>query len=430
MIAKTLTPHSQVSHNKATNEVSTPHLWQKCLTGFSLLFLTFMCLVYTPAIAQDGAPQETPSTLFTVENVETDVTSDNAVKAREIALKKARKKAFSTLAERLLSGEDKRTAAGADDITISSLISSFEVLEEKLSDVRYIATINVTFDEDAVKSYFFQSGDSFTTSVKKPVLILPWYGVSGQMGLWGDNNPWAAAWNQMANSGSSIVPFVMPIGDITDMRDYPAQMPLSYDDTVLQNFEMKYGVDDSIIAIAQPQGGVVVITLHGTESGYPRKLETLSVTGGAWDETVYKRGVEQVLAFLRSDWKNKTAVMAGHEKPQQYKLIAKYSGLQNWVELRSALEDTQGIEKIQVNSVSPQQASITLNFKGDIQKMALLLEQSNIGMIETQTPAPMASPYQYQYNGNGYYEQQRRHPQQRQMISQYEIFISQTPRQY
>ena len=397
--------------------------------------LSFICIAPQPAHAQEQEA-EAPSSLFIVENVETDVTAENAVKAREIALKKARRKAFSILAERLLSGEDKRAASKAGDITISSLINSFEIVEERLSDVRYIATINVTFDEDLVKNHFFNSGDSFTTSVKNPVLILPWYGVSGQMMLWGDSNPWAAAWNKISDSGCNIVPFVLPIGDITDMRDFTPANPLSYDDTALRNLEMKYGVDDTIIAIAQPQGGMVVVTLYGTATGYPRKLNTISVAGNAWDETIHKRGAEQVLAFLRNDWKNKTAIASGSEKARQYKLIAKYSGLANWVELRQAIEATQGIEKMQVNSVSPQKASITLNFKGDIQKMAMLLEQNNISMIETQTPAPQqAYQYQGQYGGNtypGYYGQQRQavhQGQQQRMISQYEVFISPT-RQY
>jgi len=86
---------------------------------------------------------------YKISNVRVDVEADTAIAAREQAMTKARKNAFNTLMRRLGYTED----VTADDRTIATLVDSFEINREKLSNNRYLASVNIMFNEQAVRSY-------------------------------------------------------------------------------------------------------------------------------------------------------------------------------------------------------------------------------------------------------------------------------------
>jgi hypothetical protein len=376
---------------------------------FCSLALLTLLNVATQAFASDR-----DASLYVVENIKTDVTADNAVKAREQALAKARKKAFNVLSERVLDDAAQNKVKDIDDITISSLINNLEITNEKLSSVRYIASVNVTFNKDAINSYFYNTGESYTTAVKRPFLVLPWYLRGRMASLWQDNNPWSISWQTVAHSGQNITPFMLPMGDIMDIRDYSVNSPYIYQGEQLENLKARYDVDEVILAIAEEQQGQLVIQLYETSMGTPSLLHSFAAQRSAHDNTVYRRGVEQALAFLNSNWKAQTAI-SSQQPAQAINVIARYSGLNGWITLRDLLKDVHGIESTDIKSVSPQKADITINYRGDIQNLALKLDQYNIALIQT----PIQRPQNYAYN-NTYMQNSAYAPQM-----QYEIFLKQ-----
>lgn len=385
---------------------------------FKIIFFTFIAFTMhgfphtANAASQDSA-------LYTVENVKADVTSNNAVKAREKAMAQARRKAFDTLSERILDDKARTKVVDIDDITISSLIKNLEIVDEKLSSVRYIATLNITFDKNAINSYFYNTGESFTTSVRRPFLVLPWY-ISGRQGrLWQDNNLWSIAWQQIAQSGGNVTPFVLPMGDIMDIRDYAVSSPYVYQGEQLDALKQRYGVEDVILAIAEEQGSQIMVQIYDAPMGTPSLLKTINVAKSSYnDSTTYRRGVEQALDFLRSDWKKKTAI-SSQEPTKSIDVVARYNGLNGWMTLRDLLQDVPGIDSTDVKSVSPQKADISIAYRGDLQNLALMFDQYNIALI--QTPVSGQQNYAYNRNNNNPYMQQGRY----QPRMQYEIYLKQ-----
>lgn len=88
---------------------------------------------------------------YTVRNLAVDVEGENAIDAREKALSQARSNAFNVLKKRI-SAEDS-TIPTPDAATISAMVNSFEINREKLAKNRYLASVNVTFNEREVQSY-------------------------------------------------------------------------------------------------------------------------------------------------------------------------------------------------------------------------------------------------------------------------------------
>lgn len=196
----------------------------------------------------------------------------------------------------------------------------------------------------------------------------------------------------MASSGASMVPFVTPLGDIMDVRDYSPASPLAYDDAALKTLEARYGVDDSLIVVATPGSGGLTVYIYATDGGFPALVRTLNVPGSG--EELFRNAVGEVLGFLQEDWKTRTAIDAEAEA-RHYTISARYANLGEWVKLRAALESMQGVENLNIASVSPQKADVNLDFRGDIDTLTVLFDRYNIAVA----PGAMAQPV---YNGYGY----------------------------
>lgn len=88
---------------------------------------------------------------YTVRNLAVDVEGESAIDAREKALNQARSNAFNVLKKRISSQDN--TIPTPDAATISAMVNSFEINREKLAKNRYLASVNVSFNEREVQNY-------------------------------------------------------------------------------------------------------------------------------------------------------------------------------------------------------------------------------------------------------------------------------------
>lgn len=90
---------------------------------------------------------------YVVKNVRVDVTSDSAANARTKALETARMNAFNVMRDRLVPVMERGALPVINNSTVATMVDSFEINREKLSKNRYLASVNVVFNERAVQSY-------------------------------------------------------------------------------------------------------------------------------------------------------------------------------------------------------------------------------------------------------------------------------------
>lgn len=90
---------------------------------------------------------------YTIKNIKVDVTADSATDARNQALDKARMNAFNVLKGRIVPASEQGSLPTASNSTVATMVDSFEINREKQSKNRYLASVNVTFNERAVQSY-------------------------------------------------------------------------------------------------------------------------------------------------------------------------------------------------------------------------------------------------------------------------------------
>ena len=355
------------------------------------LFLSFIIFLFAfagPALAKAADDDH----VFTIENVQVDITANNAADAREQAFTRAREDAFKILADRLLPDTEKDRLAPPDAKTISTMIRDYEITKEKLSSVRYIGSYTFRFNGDAVRRYITSQKLHYTDVGSKPVLVLPFYRRGGQILLWGEDNPWLAAWSE-SNTYQGLVPVTVPIGDLQDVSDISGGNDMAFDPQALKSMIARYDAGDALILVAVPYfpqtdltaGGVkgnepnaLDIMLYRTDKGLPVFNRTIKVRRmqGEYTDSFYKRAVQDVLKNFQKEWKTLTIVDPAKASTLQVRV--RFRSMREWVETNKALKNVQGVEDLTVLSLTPNRADIELRFQGSESRLRLALSQADM----------------------------------------------------
>ena len=236
---------------------------------FTIIFSFALC-VLSPNTYAD-------SSLFTIENIEIDVTAENAIKAREKAFEEAQVKAFEELTKRILSEDEAASFATPPTNKISRLIQDFEVSNEELASKRYMGTYKIRFKDRDANRLFAGSGTEVTDIKSAPLLILPFVDEGGQSVLWSPQNEWMRAWAAGVH-GEGLVPLVLPIGDLSDVQDIGDDEALTYSPRALQSMLRRYNAKEAVIAIAKPEStGTLSVELYRTDRGSPEYVHHIPI---------------------------------------------------------------------------------------------------------------------------------------------------------
>lgn len=373
-------------------------------TVFCAVFTCFLP-VSSPALAQ--------SDLYTVEGVKVDVTADSALAARDQAFDKAQVDAFQVLAGRMLSESELAAFTPPDAATVSPMVQDYEVTSEKLSSVRYIGTYTFTFRGQAVERYLNVQGKSYTNVASAPLVILPFYQTGGRTYLWSPYNSWMRAWNRNSGSGNTLVPLIVPMGDLEDVSDIGDDDVFSYNPSKLSALLKRYDAGDAVIAVATPGGtlgkaqesdpvnGSVTISLYRTDRGQPEHVREMVVESASGDTLakLLDRAAADVETALKQNWKEKTVVSPSVELPgeMQNAVIArvKIASLEEWARAQQSLARVNAITHTALKSLSPREALVELSFRGDEEMLRQALAQAGMTLS-----APKFAGYQSPTDNN------------------------------
>ena len=348
------------------------------------------------------------SGIYTVKNVKIDITAKSAVQAREQAFKQAQRKAFMTLLNRIVSGEDISQFEEFDDQYIGSLVQDFEITSEKTSNVRYIGTYTFRFSQNALQELLNNNNLAYTDVGSKPILILPFYHDGSQTIIWDNNNPWMNAWNKQ-DSYQGLVPMIVPVGDLMDTADIQNNQALSYNQENLRSMISRYEAGEALIAMALPQfktGGstpdTLDIMLYRTDRNTPELAAKITVQADQSGKDIFSAAVIKTQAKLQQDWKQRTTTSSSQSN--NLKVRAAFKSMRQWVETHQALKKVQGVHSVKVLSLTPDHAIITMSFNGSESRLRLALAQSDISLSEPHVSfnAAGGSPLEYDLHLNKY----------------------------
>lgn len=303
---------------------------------------------------------------------------------------------------------------------LPALEEGFSVFNEKSSRSSYSAQITYRFKPEAVRNLLKQSNIPFSESQTRKALIIPVLKTDQGAYLWETNNPWARAWlaRPLVNE---LTPMLLPRGDLDDMDSISAQQALGLNQSRLEQMAEKYQVTQVIVAIGRlsmiedqyrlqvqlkngyldRQGRVAFnfndkdeTNLYDDDDGFGERpsirrvsQSTGSKAGSVLSEGWYRgskgdfpalaeRAVESIVSKYASSWKSQTLI--DHAQIRNLRVTAWFSSIDEWAQIRAALEDTPLVHNIKVEALTSDGATIFIEAAGDVGQLVLAMKQRNL----------------------------------------------------
>ena len=166
-----------------------------------LILIQLLFVLFNPG----GAIANESHDPYVVRNIVVDITSSSTTLARDIALNKAQRVAYSKLISRLVVSNQLNLLPEVTDEKIISMISALQIDKEKALDKRYFATFLVKFNSLKVRDFLKKNSILFSESISDTQMIIPVYEKEGAKILWDDPNIWKDEWEKLTDNQSKIL---------------------------------------------------------------------------------------------------------------------------------------------------------------------------------------------------------------------------------
>lgn len=321
--------------------------------------------------------------VFSVTEIAVDVTAQTVTAAREQAINEAQIRGFAMLIKKLVPEAEHARVPLPGAREINRLVRNFEIDRERASSARYIATLRVKFDADAVRGVLRASLVPFAETISNPVLVLPVLRREGALMLWDDANPWRDAWRTLP-ARAGLVPFIVPLGDIADAGAVSAEDAAKGDMAKLAPFARRNGADDVLVAIAEPGAGAaldITITRLSTVSQERTWVRNLAPTRPFETAPQLMAAAAAAIAHeIEEAWKKDNVLR--FDAPREIVARVPLGGLADWANLRKRLDGIALIERSDTISVMRSGAMLRLRFLGDEEQLKMALAQRVLTLTE------------------------------------------------
>src|SRR5215471_5445483 len=175
--------------------------------------------------------------------VKVDATADSAGAARDLARIDGQRRALALVVDRLSGSPESGKLLKLDDKAITDMVESFEVGNERMSAVRYIADYTFHLRPSKVRRLVHVVDSAAAEGAKpaaaessakpavaeggdRPIVVLPVYRDTAGLVLWDDPNAWREAWGQRS-AAAGPVELSVPLGDASDLATIDANRAAS-----------------------------------------------------------------------------------------------------------------------------------------------------------------------------------------------------------
>lgn len=359
---------------------------------FAMVLAAVLAVLATPgdrALAQGtgGAPDEATLALYTADNVKVDVTADSAVAARDKALLDGQSRGLRQVMRGLAPAQYQDRLPDIPAKEAQNYVLSLQVEDEKRSAVRYIATLDITYNPDAVRQLLRMNNIPFSEQVSTPVLVVPLWQAAGAAGpiLWDDPNPWRETWNR--RNGEGVVPTRVPLGDLGDLQAVSADEAAGGDAEAVRALLQRYDMTEAVVARVTMTGdekmdvGMTRYRLAGDPSQHSFSLTR---EGTESQNDLLARAADEVVARLRdAQWDGVSASLSPDTAPDRLTAIVPTTGgLQTWLTVRERLGQVPMVQGLEVQALSRERAQVVLGYAGGVEQLALTLAQYGLDMTD------------------------------------------------
>ena len=343
-------------------------------------------LMAGPALADDDTP-------FAVSKIAVDVTAKNAVAAKSKAMAEAQKRGIDTVLRRVVPFRFSAKLPDLQPQQVETLVNGMAIRKEQYSTTRYIATLDVIFNEQGVKELLTSLGIPVSEERAPMISVLPLV-IDGNK-VKSVNESWRQAWLDLdLTHGLTPANVLQPR---PELEPGMVRAVLAGDAGAFDALQRDYGSAPLIIAVGQKvEGDRFVTRLAGTDGVGRINYGRSDKLAGAAPKAA-QDAASFAYAVLENRWKatraapDPVAAPVNYEEggtpppqaaPQQGEpgrlvtAVVVFAGLKEWQQIRGRLAQVPGIQRLEVNSLSARTASITFDYAGSLGHLQQVLGQS------------------------------------------------------
>jgi hypothetical protein len=339
---------------------------------FSTILLVLLAAVAT---AGGAIAQVTSGNAFTIGGVEVDVIGADATKARDQAVREAKRRAVGLLIERMVAPEDRSKVPPLDDARLEGMIRGVEFAKERPAGNRFTGTLNVVFAADPVKSWLSSAGIAVAETVARAALVVPlWKDKNGVEPL-DDRNAWRDAWSKLDTSGSAV-PVTMVRGDQLDQNALSVEEAYVGDVSALTRLNERYHLPTIVVAIVEGDRDAGALTVGGyrydAQTGARSDLGKVTVANA----TQLADAAGKIQAKLDGDWRGMAVVRRDSQDAME--VVVPIKALSDWVQVRQRLGAIPAIKSIVVRTLETDHAELHVDYYGTSDQLTQTLAQAGL----------------------------------------------------
>lgn len=321
-----------------------------------IIAFTFFALFlfYQPTYAADER--------FIVE-IKVDVTDENASIAREKALAGASRAAITAVAGRISTQDGANRIASMTDAQLINFIKETSVIDEKNSDVRYIANLRILVNEDLLKEYMLERDIPLVSRSDVSIMVIPIFRELSDDApiLWEADNPWKQAWDSSTNTSAiKIFPIQNSIGN---METIDAVKSAERDIAALEKVMKMSGASDVYILDASYNGieGLIVnvYSLSGEDQTF--KISGAKSSGAE----LFNKAVTDIRRELETLILNKSQNQPATEN--ELTILYPFVSLGQWITAEQRIKSINEISEIQVQAMAQGRAQFKILYRGSLE---------------------------------------------------------------
>jgi hypothetical protein len=333
---------------------------------------------------------------YTIANYPVDATAANAVAAKQQALADGQQAAFRSLLKRIVPVTAYKQLTRVKDVKAANLISGVTVRSEKNSATDYLASLDFSFQADAVRAELSRQSIPFVDEQAPPVGLITVLLQGNPPAVTNDTGLWRRAW-----TGLDLKHTITPV-TVQDLKPEihadTVSMLLAGDSNGLRILNDEYGTKLIVMAVAEPDmvAKKLTVTLAGQDAVGPLLLKrTYRMTNG---DLGYTSELAAVIALgvLEGRWKaikSAPAQQASTGAPvwsastgvggEEVRFTASFVDPGQWNEIRAQLLDTPGVDALEIATVSDRDADVSLRFPGGARSLADALGARGLSLANT-----------------------------------------------
>ena len=348
-------------------------------------------------ILLSSAPAPAADSLYVVAKVTVDATAKDAVAAKAKGMEEAERNALNVVLKRLMPLSAYAQLPDLSQQDVEELISSVSIRSEQNSATRYIASLDVSFNSEAVKQLLDSQNIAYSEARAEAISILPLVLDGASVKSEGAEG-WQQAW-EAVDLANSVTPATI-LKPRPDLTAETVKSVLGGDAQAFALMQAGYSYAPLVIAVGGVEGGKFVTRLVGADSVGPINYGHSDDIGGGNAKDAARGAAAVAFGIIENRWKvtqdqtpvptevktqggTEQAAPAGKaEVPRNVEAMVEFTGLKNWQEIRARLMQVAGIQGLEVNALSARAASITFDYAGSLGKLQTELTQSGFALDE------------------------------------------------